>query len=50
MLSVIHLEVGVPHYETEEYELPEVVLEGGRKRQKQLPLAAVVSLGGKVAR
>ena len=49
MLSVIHLEVGVPHYETEAYELPEAVLEGGRKRQKQVPLAAVVTLGGKVA-
>ena len=49
MLSVIHLEVGAPSYETEEYELPEVVLKGKRKREKQLPLAAVVILGGKVA-
>jgi hypothetical protein len=32
MLSIIHLEVGVPSYENEEYELPEVVLGGKRKR------------------
>ena len=49
MLSVIHIEVGVPSYETEEYKLPEVVLLGKRKREKQLPLAAVITLGGKVA-